>query len=114
MPVIEMGATLRAIRQRRGLSQGQVGIRSGLTCAYVSRVELGHTNPGLSTLKRWSIAFRLTLPQLLMELENATTGNYSALTASHANQDIGVKLHATQDTRRGLIATESTMEGPRG
>jgi len=45
-----MGDRLRALREQKGLSQGDIEERTGLKCAYVSRVENGHTVPAVETL----------------------------------------------------------------
>jgi transcriptional regulator with XRE-family HTH domain len=40
-----IGDRLRAIREAKGLSQGDIEERSGLKRAYISRIEHGHTVP---------------------------------------------------------------------
>lgn len=43
---------LRALRQHKHLSQGQVEKRTGLLRCYLSRIENGHTVPSVATLEK--------------------------------------------------------------
>ncbi|HXG20700.1 MAG TPA: helix-turn-helix transcriptional regulator [Methylomirabilota bacterium] len=47
---------MRAIREAKKLSQGDVEHRTGLLRAYVSRVENGHTVPAIETLEKFARA----------------------------------------------------------
>jgi transcriptional regulator with XRE-family HTH domain len=42
-----IGERLRALREEKNLSQGQIEKRSGLLRCYISRVEHGHTVPSI-------------------------------------------------------------------
>ncbi len=46
-----IGDRLRELRERKGLSQGDIEKRTGLARAYISRVENGHTVPSIDTLE---------------------------------------------------------------
>jgi transcriptional regulator with XRE-family HTH domain len=46
---------LRALRENRILSQGDVEKRTGLLSCYISRVENGHTVPTVGTLEKMSL-----------------------------------------------------------
>ncbi|MGB7590079.1 MAG: helix-turn-helix transcriptional regulator, partial [Terriglobia bacterium] len=50
---MELGKRLRALREAKGLSQGDIERRSGLLRSYISRVEGGYTAPSLSTLEKF-------------------------------------------------------------
>lgn len=55
---------LRAIREAKKLSQGDIENRTGLKRSYVSRVENGHTIPSVETLEKLARALEVPLYQL--------------------------------------------------
>jgi transcriptional regulator with XRE-family HTH domain len=55
-----VGANLRRIRARRGLSLAQLASRSGVSRAMLSQVELGQSTPTINVV--WRIARALELP----------------------------------------------------
>ncbi len=62
---MNVGATIKNVRQQRGLSQGDLEKRTGLMRCYISRVENGHTVPSIETLSRIAQALELQLTDLL-------------------------------------------------
>jgi transcriptional regulator with XRE-family HTH domain len=60
---------LRAIREDKKLSQGDIEERSGLLRVYISRVENGHTVPNLETLEKFARALEVPLYQLFYDGE---------------------------------------------
>jgi len=64
-----IGDRLRAMREEKKLSQGDVEKRTGLLRCYISRVENGHTVPALETLEKLARAFEVPLYQLFYEGE---------------------------------------------
>jgi transcriptional regulator with XRE-family HTH domain len=54
---------LRAIREQKKLSQGDIEKRTGLKRCYISRIENGHTIPSLATLERMACALEVPLYQ---------------------------------------------------
>jgi transcriptional regulator with XRE-family HTH domain len=60
---------LRAIREEKDLSQGEVERRTGLLRCYISRVENGHTVPALETLEKMARAYEIPLYQLFYDGE---------------------------------------------
>ena len=64
-----IGNRLRDLREAKHLSQGDIEKRTGLRRGYVSRVENGHTVPGLETLERWAQALEVALYQLFYDVE---------------------------------------------
>jgi transcriptional regulator with XRE-family HTH domain len=64
-----IGDRLRDLREAKQLSQGDIEKRTGLRRGYVSRVENGHTVPGLQTLERWAQALEVALYQLFFDVE---------------------------------------------
>jgi transcriptional regulator with XRE-family HTH domain len=49
-----IGTRLRALREEKGLSQGDIEKSTGVLRCYVSRIENGHTIPSLETLERFA------------------------------------------------------------
>ena len=47
-----VGDRLKAIRETKDLSQGDIEKRTGLLRCYISRVENGHTVPSIETLEK--------------------------------------------------------------
>lgn len=47
-----IGERLRALREAKDLSQGDIEKRTGLYRVYISRVENGHTVPSIETLEK--------------------------------------------------------------
>jgi transcriptional regulator with XRE-family HTH domain len=62
-----IGERLRALREERNLSQGQIEKRCGLLRCYISRVEHGHTVPSVETLEKMCRALEVPLYQLFYE-----------------------------------------------
>ena len=60
---------LRAIREEKDLSQGDIEDRTGLKRCYVSRVENGHTIPSIETLEKLARALEIPMYQLFYDGE---------------------------------------------
>lgn len=58
---------LRAIREQKDLSQGDIEERTGLKRCYVSRVENGHTIPSIETLEKMARALEIPMYQLFYD-----------------------------------------------
>jgi transcriptional regulator with XRE-family HTH domain len=61
---------LRALREAKHLSQGDLEKRTGLLRCYISRVENGHTVPAIETLEKLAHAMEVPLYQLFYDGEN--------------------------------------------
>src|SRR5208282_4440655 len=64
-----IGDHLRAIREEKKLSQGEIEKRTGLLRCYISRVENGHTVPAVETLEKFARALEVPLYQLFYDGE---------------------------------------------
>ncbi len=64
-----IGERLRALREAKKLSQGDIEKRTGLLRSYISRVENGHTVPAVETLEKWARSLEVPLYQLFYEGE---------------------------------------------
>ena len=60
---------LRALREQKQLSQGDVEKRTGLLRCYISRVENGHTVPAIETLEKLARAMEVPLYQIFYDGE---------------------------------------------
>jgi transcriptional regulator with XRE-family HTH domain len=69
--MLMIGERLRAIRESKNLSQGDIEKRTGLIRCYTSRVENGHTVPSLDTLQKYASALEIPLYQLFYDGEAA-------------------------------------------
>jgi transcriptional regulator with XRE-family HTH domain len=63
------GRRVRALRQKRGLSQEQLAERADLHWTYISGIERGRRNPGLNILGRLACALDVPLPKLVSNLK---------------------------------------------
>ena len=70
-----IGDRLRALREERKLSQGDIEKRTGLLRCYLSRVENGHTVPSVETLEKLARAFEVPLYKLFYDGDGPITGN---------------------------------------
>lgn len=64
-----IGDRLRAVREGKKLSQGDVEKRTGLLRCYVPRVENGHTVPALETIEKFARALEVPIYQLFYDGE---------------------------------------------
>ena len=62
-----IGDRLRALREEKQMSQGDIEKRTGLLRCYLSRVENGHTVPAVETLEKLARALDMPLYQLLYD-----------------------------------------------
>jgi transcriptional regulator with XRE-family HTH domain len=64
-----IGERLRALREAKQLSQGDIEKRTGLLRCYISRVENGHTVPSVETLEKLARALEIPMYQLFYDGE---------------------------------------------
>jgi len=62
-----VGDRLRALREEKKFSQGDIEKKTGLLRCYVSRVENGHTVPSVETLEKFARALEVPMYQLFYE-----------------------------------------------
>jgi len=62
-----IGDRLRALREEKNLSQGDIEKRTGLLRCYISRVENGHTVPAIETLEKMARALEIPMYQLFYD-----------------------------------------------
>lgn len=64
-----IGDRLKALREEKHLSQGEMEKRSGLLRCYISRVENGHTVPAIETLEKMARALGVPMYALFYDGE---------------------------------------------
>jgi len=64
-----IGDRLRALREERKLSQGDIEKRTGLGRRYISRVENIHGVPNFETLEKWARALEVPMYELFYDGE---------------------------------------------
>lgn len=64
---MNIGERIRTLRERKGLTQGDIEKRSNLLRCYISRVENGHTIPTLENLERFSRVLEVPLCTLFSD-----------------------------------------------
>jgi transcriptional regulator with XRE-family HTH domain len=64
-----IGKRLRALREEREFSQGDIEEKTGLLRNYISRVENGHTVPSVETLEKFARALEVPMYQLFFDGE---------------------------------------------
>jgi len=64
-----IGDRLRALREEKNFSQGDIEKRTGLLRCYISRVENGHTVPAVETLEKFARALEVPIYQLFYDGE---------------------------------------------
>jgi transcriptional regulator with XRE-family HTH domain len=66
---VSTGDRLRALREEKKLSRGDIEKKTGLLRCYVSRVENGHTVPAVDTLEKFARALEVPMYQLFYDGE---------------------------------------------
>ena len=59
-----IGERLRALREEKKFSQGDIEKRTGLLRCYISRVENGHTVPAIETLEKMARSLEVPMYRL--------------------------------------------------
>ncbi len=62
-----LGPRLRALREQKGFSQGDMEARTGLLRCYISSVEHSHTVPSVDTLEKIALALNVPLYALFCD-----------------------------------------------
>jgi transcriptional regulator with XRE-family HTH domain len=83
-----IGEKLRALREAKNLSQGDIEKRTGLIRCYTSRVENGHTVPSVETLEKYARALEIPLYQLFYEGKKPARDALPASVSRHSSDKI--------------------------
>lgn len=66
---VVFGKTLKEVRLRKGWTQEQLGLESGLDRSFLTRLENGKTSPSLDTVMAIAAALGLKLSDLSLKFE---------------------------------------------
>lgn len=72
-PDPSLAATIRRLREERGLSREVLAFHAGLTTGSLGRIELAQSTPGWDTVRSLAGALGLTLVQLATEIERGSS-----------------------------------------
>ncbi len=72
-PEVALGRVLRALRERRGLSQEQLALESGYSRYYIGLLERGSRNASVLTLFRLAQVLSVAPSEILRETEARVT-----------------------------------------
>jgi len=93
-----IGQKLREIREAKNMSQVEIAEATGLVQPYVSRVENGHTIPGVETLEKWASALKVPLYQILYDGEDPPKP--LKLSGNHNREMWGNSARDSRDLKR--------------
>ena len=65
MALEKIGMRIKALREKRGLSQEELAARAGITRGYLARLETGRHEPTLKMLAKLAKALHVKLSRLL-------------------------------------------------
>jgi len=103
-----IGDQLRALREQKDLSQGDIEKRTGLLRCYISRVENGHTVPSIETLEKWARALEVPLYEIFYSGEEPASLPQSTKTRSHLWGSSGKDARLLAQFCRTLSKTKET------
>jgi transcriptional regulator with XRE-family HTH domain len=109
--MLMIGERLRAIRESKNLSQGDIEQRTGMLRCYTSRVENGHTVPSIETLAKYAQALDIPLYQLFYDGEEAPKkikgvdlgGEKLSLGERREIESLGRKFTKLKERDKGLV-----------
>src|ERR1022692_3671376 len=123
-----IGDRLRALREQKNFSQGEIEKRTGLLRCYISRVENGHTVPAIETLEKFARALEVPMyelfcdgeePPKLPNLPKRTTGSDVAWGSSGKDERLLHKFRrllsktGQKDQRMLLFMAQKMAGSPR-
>jgi transcriptional regulator with XRE-family HTH domain len=106
-----LGERLRAIREAKKMSQGDVEHRRGLLRAYISRVENGHTVPAVETLEKFARALEVPMYRLFCEGDEAPKPILKLRPKRVAWGDTGKEARELERFRRLMAKMEDRRRG---
>lgn len=88
LPSLEesVGAAIRELRQRHGLTIAQVSEQAGISRGMLSKIETGHTSAGMDTLARIARALGVSMSMLFSKYD------VSASRAQHIKSGMGMEV----------------------
>jgi len=101
-----IGDRLRALRQQKKLSQGDIEKRTGLLRSYISRVENNHTVPTIETLEKMVRAMEIPLYRVFYDSDDpAKAPHLPAPEDNSGGENSSQDLHLLDEFRKALSRT---------
>lgn len=75
-----IGERLKALREQKDMSQGDIEKSTGLLRCYISRIENGHTVPSVDTLEKMARALEIPIYRIFTDDEHVKKPNIPAET----------------------------------
>src|SRR3984957_2220356 len=102
---------LRLIRESKNLSQGDIEKRTGMMRSYTSRVENGHSVPGIGRLAKYAQALEVPLYQIFYDGEEASKkikgvdldGDKLSLSERREIESLGRRFAKLRERDKGLV-----------
>ena len=102
-----MGAQIRARRADLGLTLAQVAEASGLSVAYVSKIEQGRGNPTVSSLEALAGALKLSLPPLFAPEDSPPVDSTGATRVNRTERSGADAVDSAGRPASGMSSIES-------
>lgn len=67
---IQLGMRIRYLRKKKGMSQEDLALDSGVNKNYLSDLERGMRNPTINVLERIALTLEVTLSELFMGIQS--------------------------------------------
>jgi guanosine-3',5'-bis(diphosphate) 3'-pyrophosphohydrolase len=87
---------LAALRMKRGWSQRTLADAIGVKQPHIARLELGHNDPSLSTMRKLATALGVSVEHIAHELELQQQGQYKLSDGNGYTDAAGLLLKATE------------------
>ena len=105
---MNIGGTIKALRERHGWSQEELGWRVGSSSANISRIETGKHGPGPDVLEALAKAFELKVYELFALAEGEPV-HLAAHLPDQAEQLLLKHFRAMSEERRLLLLQVGTQ-----
>jgi len=105
---MNLGEAIRSIRQKKGLSQGEMQKRTGILRSYLSRVENGHTLPSFATLQRLASAMEVDLEDFFPN-DGLSAASLSSVSSDYLQEIKQYMPQLTRDQRQELLEMVKRM-----
>jgi transcriptional regulator with XRE-family HTH domain len=114
-----IGKRVKALREQKKMSQGDIEKRTGLLRCYISRVENGHTVPSVDTLEKMARALEIPMYRFFTDDDHVKKPNLPReivpSRAANSKQEREIRAFAkyfariSEKNRRLLIHVASKM-----
>jgi len=108
-----LAATVRALREDRGLTREAMAFQAGITTGSLAHIELAQACPSWETFRRLASALGLSISGLAAAIEAVDTDSLLAVSPTHAVKAGVAMPSAFQRVKRGAMpGARSTAKAP--